>query len=97
MGNSTVLMSPEQLNLGAVASPAAEPAAADDAASQKPTDRHVMLGPREDSPANDSVRGPHPPGGPFGLGWPLVAALGAGALIVISMLIWVITLARRGH
>jgi serine/threonine-protein kinase len=52
-----------------------------------------LTGPR-DSASHAALQQPSP-GGPFGLGWMLVGALGAGAAIVIAMLIWVITLARR--
>jgi len=104
-GNATVLMSREDYegSKKVTTEPDARAAAAvapeDDETSQKPTDpNRVMLGPREDSTAQiPASAAPPDAGGPFGLGWKLVGMLGAGALIVISMLIWVITLARRGR
>ncbi|MBL8953887.1 MAG: serine/threonine protein kinase [Myxococcaceae bacterium] len=103
-GNATVLMSRADYEASApkqqvATEPVGTPAVGrlDDDTSQKPTDpNRMMMGPREDEPQVLSAPVADA-GGPFGLGWKLVGMLGAGALIVISMLIWVIVLARRGR
>ncbi len=95
VGNATVLVNPDAHDPAApyrATSPKGS-LLEDDEASQKGTDpNRPLLGPREDS-TGEAMRAVQ--SGPFGLGWKLVGALGAGALVVIAMLIWVITLARR--
>ena len=98
VGNATVLVNPDAHDAAAPYR-ATSPAGSlmdDEASSQKPTDPlRQMPGPRDET--NDSMMRAAVQTGPFGLGWKLVGALGAGAAVVIALLIWVITLAlRRG-
>jgi hypothetical protein len=98
VGNSTVLMDPSALDPEVEVATVPKQAQPALDVSDKPTGPAGMraLPPREPTTQESLVPG----GGGLldALGWKLIAALGAGAIVVVVMLIWVISLAsRRGH
>ncbi|MBK7860666.1 MAG: serine/threonine protein kinase [Archangiaceae bacterium] len=111
VGNATVLMAEMPAVMVAEAAPAAAPVPAPEPSAPSPAqeaqaafvgnDTMRVPGRMMNDPERDRITQPRPqlssPGGPFGLGWKLVGALGMGGLIVIGMAIWVLMLARRGH
>jgi serine/threonine-protein kinase len=97
VGNSTVMIDPSVLEDEVPTAPRRQQPALD--VSERPTSPAGLKElPKREATTQESVVDGAKPGLLDALGWKLIAALGAGAMVVVVMLIWVISLAsRRGH